>query len=142
MDSPAPAPLQEGGAPNRLTSPTTIGGRVPPTFTDRELDVMAVLWQRGPSTVAEVRGRLSDELAHNTVLTVLTVLESKGYVAHTEEGKAHRFRALVKRDLAGASATARVVEKLFGGSTERLMTHLVTERSVTAAELKRLRQLL
>jgi predicted transcriptional regulator len=63
-------------------------------------------------------------------------------VAHTEEGKAHRFRALVKRDIAGASATARVVEKLFGGSTERLMTHLVTERSVTAAELRRLRQLL
>jgi predicted transcriptional regulator len=113
-----------------------------PTFTERELDVMAILWERGPSTVAEVRARLHDDLAHNTVLTVLTVLEGKGYVAHTEEGKAHRFRALVKRDVAGASATARVVEKMFGGSTERLMTHLVTERSVTAAELRRLRQLL
>jgi BlaI family penicillinase repressor len=115
---------------------------VPPTFTDRELDVMAVLWDRGPSTVAEVRTRLRDNLAHNTVLTVLTVLESKGYVAHTEEGKAHRFRARVKQEDAGATAAARVVEKLFGGSTERLLTHLVTERSVTAAELKRLRKLL
>ena len=64
---------------------------MPPTFTDRELDVMAILWERGPSTVAEVRGRLRDDLAHNTVLTVLTVLENKGYVTHTEEGKAHRF---------------------------------------------------
>ncbi len=115
---------------------------MPPTFTDRELDVMAVLWERGPSTVAEVRERLADELAHNTVLTVLRVLEDKGYVSHTEEGKAHRFRARVKQEVAGATAASRVVEKLFGGSTERLLTHLVTERSVTAAELKRLRRLL
>lgn len=113
-----------------------------PTFTDRELDVMAILWQRGPSTVAEVRARLTDQLAHNTVLTVLTVLEEKGYVAHTEEGKAHRFRALVKQETAGATAASRMVEKLFGGSTERLLTHLVNERSVTADELRRLRKLL
>src|SRR6185295_3725672 len=119
-----------------------LGGSVAPTFTERELDVMAVLWERGPSTVAEVRARLIDDLAHNTVLTVLTVLEGKGYVAHTEEGKAHRFRALVKQDVAGATATSRLVEKLFGGSTERLLTHLVTERSVNAAELRRLRTLL
>jgi BlaI family penicillinase repressor len=115
---------------------------VAPTFTDRELDVMSILWQRGPSTVAEVRARLTDDLAHNTVLTVLTVLESKGYVAHTEEGKAHRFRARVKQEVASASATSRLVEKLFDGSTERLLTHLVKERSVTADELRRLRQLL
>ena len=115
---------------------------MPPTFTDRELDVMAILWERGPSTVAEVRARLADDLAHNTVLTVLRVLEEKGYVSHTEEGKAHRFRARVRQDIAGATAAARVVEKLFGGSTERLLTHLVTERSVTADELRRLRRLL
>jgi predicted transcriptional regulator len=115
---------------------------VPPTFTERELDVMAILWERGPSTVAEVRARLTDALAHNTVLTVLTVLEEKGYVDHTEEGKAHRFRARVKQETAGATAAARMVEKLFGGSTERLLTHLVTERSVTADELRRLRRLL
>lgn len=113
-----------------------------PIFTDRELDVMAILWERGPSTAAEVRARLADTLAHNTVLTVLTVLEGKGYLSHTEEGKAHRFRPLVKQEVAGATAASRVVEKLFGGSTERLLTHLVTERSVSPAELRRLRCLL
>ncbi len=115
---------------------------MPPTFTERELDIMAVLWERGPSTVAEVRARLVDELAHNTVLTVLTVLEQKNHVSHTEEGKAHRFRARVKREDAGATAASRMVDKLFGGSTERLLTHLVTEREVTPAELRRLRALL
>lgn len=115
---------------------------MPPTFTERELDVMAVLWERGPSTVAEVRSRLHDDLAHNTVLTVLKVLEGKGHVSHTEEGKAHRFRARVKQETAGATAASRVVAKLFGGSTERLLTHLVTERNITPDELKRLRRLL
>ena len=116
-------------------------GRARPPLTDRELDVMAVLGHRGPSTVAEVRERLTDDLAHNTVQTVLRLLEEKGYVAHTEEGKAHRFHPRVRQDAVGATATARLVEKLFGGSTERLLTHLVTERSVSAAELRRLRAL-
>ena len=113
-----------------------------PSFTDRELDVMAVLWDRGPSTVAEVRERIADDLAHNTVQTVLRILEEKGHVGHTEEGRAHRFHARVKRELAGATAASRVVEKLFGGSTERLLTHLVSERSIDQQELIRLRQLL
>ena len=113
-----------------------------PTFTDRELDVMAILWERGPSTVAEVRERIHDELAHNTVQTVLRILEDKGFVGHTEEGRAHRFHARVKRELAGATAASRVVDKLFGGSTERLVTHLVSERSIDPQELRRLRRLL
>jgi predicted transcriptional regulator len=115
---------------------------VKPTFTDRELDIMAVLWERGPSTVAEVRERLSDDLAHNTVQTILRTLEQKGYVEHREEGRAHRFRALVRQEIAGATATTKLVEKLFGGSTERLLTHLVTERRITEPELRRLRKLL
>ena len=60
------------------------------TFTDRELDVMGVLWERGPSTVTEVREGLADELAYTTVLTVLRVLEEKGHVGHEEEGRAPR----------------------------------------------------
>ena len=62
---------------------------MPVSFTDRELDVMAVLWERGPSTVAEVRAALEDELAYNTVLTVLRTLEDKGYVGHQEAGRAY-----------------------------------------------------
>src|SRR5438309_1515448 len=56
---------------------------VPISFTDRELDVMSVLWDAGSATVAEVRERLSDDLAYTTVLTVLRTLEQKGYVGHT-----------------------------------------------------------
>ncbi len=56
-----------------------------PSFTDRELDVMAVLWDLGTATVTEVRDRLRDDLAYTTVLTVLRTLEQKGYVGHAED---------------------------------------------------------
>ncbi|MSR37084.1 MAG: BlaI/MecI/CopY family transcriptional regulator, partial [Gemmatimonadetes bacterium] len=87
-------------------------------FTDRELDIMTVLWEQGPSTVAEVQKALSDPLAYTTVLTLLRVLEEKGHVAHTEEGRAHRFQPLVKREEASGSALRRIKERLFSGSAE------------------------
>ena len=112
------------------------------SFTDRELDVMAVLWERGPSTVAEVRENLEDPLAYTTVLTVLRTLEAKGYVGHEEEGKAHRYAPLVARDRAGKTALGQVLGKIFGGSREMLLANLVKERGIDAAELKRLRRIL
>lgn len=111
-------------------------------FTGRELDVMAVLWARGPSTVAEVKEELDDALAYTTVLTVLRTLEAKGHVTHESDGKAHRYLAQVARDAAGRSALGRIVEKIFGGSRELLLTQLVDERAVDDAELKRLRKIL
>ena len=112
------------------------------SFTDRELDVMAVLWERGPSTVAEVRDHLEDALAYTTVLTVLRTLETKGFVSHEEEGKAHRYAPLVARDRAGKTALGQVLCKIFGGSREMLLANLVKERGIDAAELKRLRRIL
>lgn len=111
-------------------------------FTDRELDVMAVLWELGAATVAEVRERLPDDLAYTTVLTVLRILEEKGYVEHEVEGKAYRYRPTVKREVAERSAVRRLVRKLFRGSPELLLTHLVSDRSLTEEELRRLRALL
>lgn len=111
-------------------------------FTDRELDVMQVLWERGGSTVAEVQTSLADELAYTTVLTILRTLEEKGHVSHEEEGRAYRYHALVDRDSAGASAVRRLVRKLFAGQPEALLTHLVSERELTAEQLERMRSLL
>lgn len=112
------------------------------SFTQRELDVMAVLWDAGPSTVTEVMDQLGDTLAYTTVLTVLRTLESKGHVGHNEEGRAHRYHALVAREAAGNSALNRIVDKIFGGSKELLLTQLVEERGIEPAELERLRKVL
>jgi predicted transcriptional regulator len=112
------------------------------SFTDRELDIMGVLWDRGPATVAEVRAALEDELAYTTVLTVLRVLEDKGHVRHEEEGRAHRYHPLVERQAAGKSALRRLTRKLFKGSPELLLTHLVSDRKLSEEEIRRMRTLL
>jgi BlaI family penicillinase repressor len=114
-------------------------------FTERELDIMAVLWQRGPATASEVREALSEdglELAYNTVQTLLRILEGKGYVTHTEEDRAHRFHVTVERAAAGESVIDRVIDKLFGGSAGVLATELVNRRRLDPVELRELRDLL
>jgi predicted transcriptional regulator len=109
---------------------------------DRELEVMQVLWDRGPSTVAEVRGALGDEMAYNTVLTVLRRLEGKGYASHSEEGRAHRYHALVQPEAVRESALERLTHRVFGGSPELLLTHMVSARKLSKAQIRRLRTLL
>lgn len=111
-------------------------------FTDRELDIMDVLWEQGAATVAEVRDALQDDLAYTTVLTILRTLEEKGYVAHDEEGRAHRYRPLVAKAKAEKSAVSKLVKKLFKGSPELLLTQLVADRKLTADDLKRMRALI
>ncbi len=112
------------------------------TFTDREMDIMNVLWDAGGGTVAEVQAGVTDPLAYTTVLTILRTLEEKGHVGHEEEGRAYRYHALVGRDVAGASAVKRLVRKVFGGSPELLLTHLVSERSLTADQIEAMQKLL
>jgi BlaI family transcriptional regulator, penicillinase repressor len=111
-------------------------------FTQRELDIMAVLWEHGPSTVAEVRSRLGNSVSHNTVATLLTILENKGRVDHLEEGRAFRYRPLIGRDEAGRSAISRITDTVFGGSAEALLLHFIQDRRLTRAELARLRDVL
>ncbi len=111
-------------------------------FTTRELDVMSVLWERGPSTVAEVRAALDDDLAYNTVLTVLRILQDKGHVTHEEEGRAHRYLPLVQREQAGESALKRITRRLFSGSPELLLTRLVEGEDLSEEEVRRMRDLL
>ena len=112
------------------------------TLTDRELDVISVLWEHGSGTVAEVRAALHDELAYTTVLTVLRILETKGHVRHEGEGRAHRYYARVQERAARRGAVSRLLDQFFSGSPELLLTELVGDRDLTAQELRRLRQVL
>jgi predicted transcriptional regulator len=111
-------------------------------LADREADLMEVLWEDGPSTVAEVRKRLKVKLAYNTVLSILRTLETKGYVGHEEEGRAHRYVARVARDAARHSALRQLSAKLFKGSVELLMTSAVSDKKLSAEEIRRIRTLL
>jgi predicted transcriptional regulator len=112
------------------------------SFTDREADVMHVLWEHGPSVVSDVQSQLSDKLAYTTVLTVLRTLEAKGYVAHEEEGRQHRYFAKVRRQAAQRSALSHLLGKLFKDSSELLFARLVSDRTLSPEQIRRMRKLL
>jgi BlaI family penicillinase repressor len=112
------------------------------SFTDRELDVMSVLWAKGSATVAEVREALTDELGYTSVLKVLQILEMKGAVSHESEGRAYRYSPRVQPDEAGTTALKRIVDKIFHGSAELLLARLISDRDIPPDELERMRSLL
>jgi BlaI family transcriptional regulator, penicillinase repressor len=111
-------------------------------LADREADLMEVLWDHGPSTVAEVRERLKVDLAYNTVLSILRTLETKGYVLHEEVGRAHRYKAGIERESARHSALKQLSAKLFKGSVALLLTSAVADKELSAQEIRKIRQLL
>jgi BlaI family transcriptional regulator, penicillinase repressor len=111
-------------------------------FTERELDVMNVLWERGSGTVAEVKDLIRDTLAYTTVLTILRTLEAKGFVDHEEEGRAYRYLPVVAKGEARESHLNRLLTKLFADSPEALLTQLVSDRELPREDLERMRRLI
>jgi BlaI family transcriptional regulator, penicillinase repressor len=112
------------------------------SLTDREAEFMRVLWEYGPSTVTQVRARLPDNPAYTTVLSILRILETKGFVTHAAEGRAHRYGARVAMEAAQRGALRALMHKLFKGSRTLLLTQLVSDQKLTAEEVRRIRALL
>lgn len=114
----------------------------PTEFTDRELDIMGVLWRSGSGTVAEVREALDTDVGYTTVLKLLQILEEKGAVRHETEGRAYRYHPVTGADDAGGPALRRLLDTVFQGSAELALARLVSEARPDADELDRMRELL
>ena len=112
------------------------------SFTERELDIMSVLWRLGSGTVAEVREALSTTLGYTSVLKMLQILEEKGMVRHEAEGRAYRYIPAVDSGEAGGHALGRIVDKIFQGSAELALAQLVSDRRLDVTEVERLKALL
>jgi BlaI family transcriptional regulator, penicillinase repressor len=121
---------------------------VPPrpseTLTQAELRIMNVLWLRGSGTVQLILDGLSEEpaLAYNSVLTTIRVLERKGYVKHSKDGRAHMYVPLVGRKAATRSEIRHLVGRFFKDSHEQLVLNILEDRGIEADELDRLRKML
>jgi len=115
-----------------------------PILTEAELRLMDVLWSKGASTVQQVLDALPEHpaLAYNTVLTTIRILEKKGYVRHSKDGRAHVYRAKVRREDATRSEIQRLVSRFFENSHQLLVLNLLESRDIDAEEMKRLRQVL
>ena len=111
-------------------------------LTDAELRLMEVLWKKGAATVSDVVDGLPKNvpLAYSTVLTTLRILENKGHVRHTKDGRAFVYHAVIRRDQARASAVTHLLRRFFEGSPELLMLNLIEGKKIDARELDRLRK--
>ena len=111
-----------------------------PTLTEGELKVMSVLWDREEASVREVTDALSEQqpVAYSTALTMLRILNDKGYAAYRKEGRAFVYYPLVSRQEARSHALRHLIAKFFNGSPEALAQNLVDETDIDLAELERL----
>ena len=114
------------------------------TLTEAELRIMQVLWQKGPGTVQHILDALPPQpsLAYNTVLTTIRILERKGYVGHSKDGRAHVYQPLVAEDEASRSEIRHLVSRFFRNSHEDLVLNILEDRGIDPAELDRLRKML
>jgi predicted transcriptional regulator len=114
------------------------------TLTEAELRIMDVLWDRGPATVHEVLQALPPEpaLAYNSVLTIIRILEKKGYVKHAKDKRAHVYTPQLDRKDASRFEVKHLVKRFFGNSDELLVLNILEEKSIDPAELERVRELL
>ena len=114
-------------------------------LTERELEVMHAFWNRGESTVAEVRDELSSagrELAYTTVATLVRILSEKGALEQTNEDRPFRFRTVRSFEEVSGSLLGDLLQKVFGGSREQLLMTLIDQKQLSAKERAVLKNLL
>ena len=113
-------------------------------LTEGELPLMQVLWEKRRATVGDVVASLSADPppAYSTVLTTLRILEVKGYVRHTKEGRAFVYEPVVVQEEASRKALDTLVNRFFGGSCELLVVNLLKEESISRAELGRIKKMI
>ena len=105
---------------------------------DRELEVMTWLWANGSGTVGEVKDGIDDPLAYTTVLTMMKILEQKGYVKKTREERAFVYRPARPQQQVIGSMVREFVERVFDGASRPMLLHLVKQTKLSDRERKAL----
>ncbi len=109
-----------------------------------EWDVMAIVWESGSTTAADVIARLSDshDWSHRTIRTLLARLVEKGALKYTVDGKAYIYRPAVTREQCVRQEGRSFMNKVFGGDVGALLVHFVEDAQLSPEEVEKLRQLL
>jgi len=115
-----------------------------PTLTEAELRLMNVVWEKGAATASDVLDALPRKpaAAYSTVVTTLRILEEKGYLRHTKEGRAFVYHPVVDRSAASRDAVRLLLHRFFKNSPELLVLNVLKNERIDPEELKRLKQLI
>ncbi len=112
--------------------------------TKRELEILQVLWERGPSTIKEVHETLSEthKTAYNSVLTILSIMLEKGFVRRNEAERSHVYRASYSKSHMEKKLVRSFMDGVFGGSAMRLVTRALSVKETSAEERAKIHELL
>lgn len=113
------------------------------TLTEQELEIMKVIWEREHATVRDVYEALLErrKVAYTTVMTMMKILEQKGFLKKTQEDRAYVYRpAQAKRQVIGAMVRD-FINRVFNGSAEPLLVHLVEEHHLSQKDLEEITRL-
>ncbi len=115
-----------------------------PKPTAGELEILHVLWERGPSTVRNVYDALREKkpIGYTTVLKLMQIMTSKGTLRRNEEQRAHVYEACVPPEKTKRQFAADVLERVFEGSASELMMHALEGRRTSHEEIEQLRRIL
>jgi predicted transcriptional regulator len=120
------------------------------TPTDRELQALKVLWDRGQATIRDIADAMNkdaarqgdDDLAYTTVLSLLQVMEQKGLVDHRREGKAYVYIPLVEQQSTFRQLAGTFLDKVFDGAVHEYLVHALESKRLSSAELDQLEAML
>ena len=110
------------------------------TFTDKELEIMKVIWKLGEASARQIQENLSGKRHYNSVMTIIRVLEKKNHLIHREDGRSHIYRAAVNPEKARTRVLKHLVKHVFGGSAASLVLNLVETGDLTFEELDAIRK--
>ena len=114
------------------------------TLTDAELRLMQIVWELGTATVQDVVDALPVDapLAYSTVLTMLRILEKKGYLKHRKKGRAFVYQPVVGKHEARQGALRHLMQRFFENSPRLLLLNLIENESIDPEELEQLKKLI
>jgi len=112
--------------------------------TDRELAILGVLWDKGPSSVRDVHEALQqeDETGYTTTLKLMQIMVDKGLLVREVGGPKHIYRPAVSEERTQKQLIGDLLDRVFAGSAEKLVMRALSAKRVSAKELKRIRQML
>jgi predicted transcriptional regulator len=111
-------------------------------LTNAEHRIMEVIWARGSATVAEVVEALGDKDAYTTILTLIRILKSKGYLTCNKAGRAYVFSPAVDRDTVARKATHQLLSKFFAGSPSELVLSFLRDEELTTEDLDQIKRMI
>ena len=121
-----------------------MGRQQPAKPTSTELDILRVLWERGPSTVREVHDVLarSKPLGYTTVLKLLQIMTRKGTVRRNEQERAHVYEACLPAENTKRQLVGDLLQRAFAGSASQLMLHALDGKKTSLQEIEEIRRML